>query len=59
MEVNVEVRLSTSDKRWLCFRHAVLAAMAGEEVEMSVDDYSSEYYCGPTYCEMCFGQEDP
>lgn len=58
MYMNLQVRYSTDKDSWLCFKHAVQAAMNGEMVETDIDDYSSSHYMGRTWCEKCAEESD-
>jgi hypothetical protein len=53
MDINLKIKFSTDTERWLCFRHAVQAALRGEDVKTEIDDFDSEYYCGSTWCAPC------
>lgn len=54
MAIELQVKYSTEDAAWLCFRHAVKRAMAGEDVQVEVDDYyDNEYYVGTISCVDC------
>lgn len=53
MNLNLRVRYHTREWPWLCFRHAIRAAEAGEDVKTEIDDYGSEYYLGTTVCPLC------
>ncbi len=53
MEIKIQARFHTEEISWLCFRHAILRALSGEDVELELDDYDSEYYHGPRVCEDC------
>lgn len=52
MNINLQVRLHTEDESWLCFHHAVSAAIDGKNVLTEVDDFG-EYYGGATHCTVC------
>lgn len=54
MDIKMQVRYSSENDPWMCFRHAVQAAMDGANVETTIDDYGSEYYLGRTSCELCY-----
>jgi len=53
MELKLKVRFSTVNEPWLCFRHAIKAALTGQEVRIDVDDFGSEHYLGTTVCREC------
>lgn len=53
MDIQLQVRYSSRNDPWMCFRHAMKAAMAGTDVETQIDDYRSEYYMGRTHCQEC------
>lgn len=52
MHMNLQVRYSTDKDSWLCFKHAVQAAMNGEDVKTEIDDFSGGYM-GRTWCQQC------
>jgi len=53
MNIDLKIRFSTEEIGWLCFRHAVKRALAGEDVKVDIDDFDSEYYMGSTSCKDC------
>ena len=53
MNINLKVTHSTPDHKMLCFKCAVKEALKEEEVDVEVDDYSSEYDTRSTKCEIC------
>lgn len=54
MEIKIQIRFSTQDAPWLCFRHAAKRAVEkDEEVQVDLDDFDSEYYLGTTRCVDC------
>ncbi len=55
MNINMTIKFSCRDPLapCLCFKHAVEFSMRGYDVETDIDDFSSEYYMGPTYCVVC------
>ena len=57
IEVNIKIRYSSKDHSWLCFKHAVQLAMQGEDIDVDIDDYNSEYYMGSTSCDLCYQKQ--
>lgn len=57
MDIQVQIRFFTENNSWLCFRHAVVTAYRGGDVKTEIDDFSSEYYMGPTTCDYCDEEE--
>lgn len=53
MNIRLQVRYSSQNDSWMCFRHAVKAALEGADVEMDIDDYGDEHYLGRTTCLEC------
>ena len=53
MNIDLKVRYYTDKHDWLCFTHAVRAAVSGVKVETDIDDFGSEYYLGTTRCVQC------
>lgn len=54
MNINMEVLYSLKGNgSVLCFRHAVHAALAGQDIETQVDDFGGEGDMRNTSCHMC------
>jgi len=51
--MNLDVKFSSKDYSWLCFRHAVSEAQKGENIEVEIDDWYSGRYMGSTFCTLC------
>lgn len=58
MELNLSARytLDTIEdgKIILCFKHAVQAAIKGEDVELEVDDFDAPGDVRSTHCRACY-----
>ena len=52
MQLNFQVRYVVNNET-LCFRHSVLAAINGEEVETEVDDFDDEHNMVSLRCVTC------
>ena len=57
MHLNMKIKFTSESSRWLCFKHAVKHAQEGEDIEIELGDYDSEYYMGTTVCTDCSGEE--
>lgn len=61
MDIKIVVKLSTKDKSWLCFNHAVqlsLNAEKAEKVLMEVSEADGEYYnMRDGHCVVCLDEE--
>ena len=55
--MKIEIRFCSTKYSWLCFKHAVKEAMAGEEIETDIDDFSGDYM-GSTFCDKCSEELD-
>ena len=53
MQFNPEIRFSSDEEPWLCFRHAVVCAMVGKDVKTTIDEFGSECDMRQTWCEPC------
>ena len=57
MMINPEVRFITDceerGKIVLCFKHAVQAAVAGESVEVEIDEFGGPGDMRTTHCKLC------
>lgn len=54
MNINLQVIYSLKGNgSTLCFRHAVHAALAGQDIETQVDDFGGEGDMRSTSCHMC------
>lgn len=55
--MNLQVKYRTDSTRqypeWLCFKHAVVAALNGEDIVTEIDDFESEYDMRDTECSDC------
>lgn len=51
--MEIQIKFSSKTYSWLCFRHAVQEAMRGEDIKPEIDDWSSNYYMGTTFCILC------
>lgn len=51
MNINLQIRYSTTSDHWLCFKHAVQAAINGEDVKTEIGDFSDSM--GRIWCEKC------
>ena len=50
---SLKATFSTSEFSMLCFKCAVEEAQKGEDVDVEVDDYSSDYDTRSTQCKKC------
>jgi len=53
MDIDMQLKFYTDDADWLCFRHATVRVMKGENVKHDVDDFNDEHYLGTTICVDC------
>ena len=62
MQINLEARFTvdTKDggKKVLCFRHAVRAAVVGEDVQLEIDEFGGPGDTRSTHCKACFTGEE-
>lgn len=49
----MQIRRSTKEHDFICFKHAIMLAMAGCGITEEFDDYNSEYFMGYTDCTVC------
>ena len=55
MQIDLKIRFSTEDIEWLCFRHAIKRAMAGEDIMTGIED--SEH-CWFNKCDDCKAESE-
>ncbi len=53
MNLRLKIRFYTDKYSWLCFKHAIIEATHGVNVQTEIDDFDSEYYLGDTHCILC------
>ena len=56
MDFNLQVvYYRKSDNKCLCFKHAVMEAMKGEDIEVVVDEFGRGGDMRTYWCEVCVG----
>jgi hypothetical protein len=58
MEFDIVIQYSTEEYLWLCFRHAVILAFKGEDVDAKVTSSGSEDYEWLTICDLCVAERE-
>jgi len=58
MQINLKARFSTDKHNWICLRHAIILSIQGEDVQLDIDDYDSDYYMGGTVCKLCANEPE-
>lgn len=53
MILNLKTQFSTENYSCLCFKHAVLLAFNGKDVEIEIDEFGGEGDMRSTLCQLC------
>lgn len=57
--MDIQIKFSSNEASWLCFKHAVQRAIKGADIEVEVGDFYNDCYQGSISCKDCFPEDRP